>query len=84
MTISGLVLTLNEDPRAQTQAIEELKLDTRLQLGVRIGQKLPVVAETADANEGEALVEALGRRPGISFVDVVYVDFSEAPGLTGA
>jgi hypothetical protein len=84
MTISGLVVTLALDEAAQAQALRALQRDARLQLGERTGRKLPVVAETGSTTEGEALVEALAATPGVDFVDVVCVDFSEAPGPVGA
>ena len=36
-----------------------------------------VVTETGSLPEGEALAESLRDLPGVSFVDVVMVDFSE-------
>lgn len=77
MPISGLVITLDGDTCARMQTIERLSGDPRLTLGTPIGACLPVVAETSTLAEGEALVDDLGRREDIVFVDVVSVDFSE-------
>jgi hypothetical protein len=78
MMISGLVVTLAEDPRQRADALAALGGDDRLTLGNETGRKLPVVAETGTAQESEELVESLLRTAGVDFVDVVYVDFSEA------
>jgi hypothetical protein len=76
MPISGLVITLDEDPSARTHALEVLARDPRLALGVPFGARLPAVAESPSANEAEELVRALADEPGIVFVDVVSVDIS--------
>ncbi|MCU0658318.1 MAG: hypothetical protein MUF64_24575 [Polyangiaceae bacterium] len=80
MMISGLVVTLAEDPRQQTLALDALRRDARIQLGEGAGRKLPVVVETTTAEESTALVEALGCAAGVDFVDVIYVDFSGTSG----
>lgn len=51
--------------------------DARFSLGELFETKLPVVAETKDPEEGEALVTFLLSITGIVFVDVAYVSFSE-------
>lgn len=78
MMISGLVVTLAEDPRRRAEALAALGGDGRLTLGEEAGRKLPVVVETGTAQESEELVESLLGTAGVDFVDVVYVDFSEA------
>lgn len=75
MTISGLVVTLSPSPLRDS--LEALGRDPRLTLGELQGNRLPVVAETATPEEGEALVEGLLTTPGVLFVDVVRVDFVE-------
>lgn len=77
MAISGLVITLDEDPHLHLQALEALRADGRLELGTPCGNRLPVVVATADATEGEAVVEELFTWPGIQFVDLVCVDFTD-------
>lgn len=76
MTVSGLVLTLAEDPIARAHALEALNADPRVLRGEAQGLRLPVVTEAETAEEAEALCEALGRLPGVVFVDVVSIAFS--------
>lgn len=80
MPISGLVITLDAETCKRLQALERLASDPRLTLGTPVGSCLPVVAETRTLAEGEALVEDLGRREDIVFVDVVSVDFTDEVG----
>lgn len=75
MTISALVLTLDQQTIEPTLA--RLNADPRLELGERRGVRLPVVAETIDCRAGRRLFEQLRDIPGVDFVDVVMVDFSE-------
>jgi hypothetical protein len=78
MLVSALVLTLEADDPGQAGLLAHLSSDPRLELGALAGHRLPVVAEVPDAEGGEELVEELQRLPGVSFVDVVMVDFSLA------
>jgi hypothetical protein len=76
MTISALVITLDDDEGARTMALAHLEGDARITVGEMYGVRLPVVLETESLLEGEALATALMDTPGIAFVDVVSVDFS--------
>ncbi|MFL5355261.1 hypothetical protein [Archangium sp.] len=78
MPISSLVLTLDASPDRRALALAEVARDSRITLGSPVnGCWLPVVTETRSLSEGEALAESLREVPGVSFVDVVMVDFSE-------
>lgn len=74
MTISALVVTV--DPRSLQPALVRLASDHRLTIGERVGNRIPVVAETASAMAGDALYRELREGDGIWAVDVVMVDFS--------
>jgi hypothetical protein len=76
MPISGLVVTLSEDPAERANAIAVLSRDARLELGEPTGARLPVVAETASAQAAEDLFRSLFDVSGVAFVDVVSVDVS--------
>jgi nitrate reductase NapAB chaperone NapD len=77
MPISGLVVTLDREPEARDRALAALTIDPRVTCGEPQGLRLPIVTETDDLESAEDLVEALGRIPGISFVDVVSVHFDD-------
>lgn len=80
MAISGLVITLDEDPELQRATLDVLRADARLTLGAPAGNRLPLVAETESATAGTELVESLFAQRGVRFVDVVSVDFSDEEG----
>ena len=78
MPISSLVLTLDAAPEVRAIVLSEIARDSRVTVGApREERWVPVVTETASLSEGEALVEVLRELPGVSFVDVVMVDFSD-------
>jgi hypothetical protein len=78
MPISSLVLTLEASPELRAHALSALAREPRLTLGTPLEERwLPVVAETDSLFEGEELCESLRELPGVSFLDVVMIDFSE-------
>lgn len=77
MTVSALVLTLEEDDDARTRALFALGADPRVTCGEPQGLRLPVVTETESLMEAKELVEGLGALPGVTFVDVVSVAFED-------
>ncbi len=78
MPISGLVITLSDDPSQRQIALDQLATDPRLTLGQLHGSRLPVVAETETVRQSTDLVrEELLDIPGVVFVDIVSVDFSD-------
>lgn len=80
MPISALVATLADDPAAASHALAALERDPRITIGRRLGLRLPLVSDTASAEEGEALFEHIRTTDGIRFLDVVMVDFSADEG----
>lgn len=79
MAISGLVITLAENP-AGAAALSALASDLRLTLGERFGQRVALVAETPSARNDHDLFDQLRELPGITQVDVTYVHLDTNPG----
>jgi hypothetical protein len=79
MPISGLVITL-ESLESHAPLLERLEADPRISVGPQQGHRLPVVTDTAGSEEGEELVRELSSVPGVCFVDVVTIDFSDEEG----
>lgn len=73
--ISGLVLTLCADASDALAALRRDAAALGLELGEPTGRSVPAVLESEGPHEGEARVRALGDRPEIELVDVVYVAF---------
>jgi hypothetical protein len=81
MPISSLVLTLEDSAEQRTSVLATLAQDTRLTVGEpQAGRWLPVVTDTPTLEEGASLAESLRELPGVQFLDVVLVDFSEGEG----
>lgn len=76
MIVSSLVVTLSPDVDDRLHARAVLDGDGRLTLGDPIDDRVPVVAETDTAQDGEALCDALAASRGVVRVDVVAIDYS--------
>lgn len=76
MPVSGLVVTLREDPSAEAEALDTLRRLAQVSLGERAGCALPLVTDTASAEEAEALQRTLAELPGVALVHLVLADFS--------
>jgi nitrate reductase NapAB chaperone NapD len=78
MPVSALVVTLDDDPVEQAVTISSLSALPHLTVGAKTGRvHVPVVCESETLTEGEHHVRELMRTPGVVFVDVVMVDFSD-------
>lgn len=81
MAISGLVVTLSEDP-AGAAALAVLKSEPRLTLGERFGRRIAVVAETPSARDDRELFDELRGTLGITQVDVTFVHLDTEPAAS--
>lgn len=77
MPVAALVLTLDPDAALAARARALLATDPRLTLGDAVDGRLPVVVESATLGDGASLTRELEAQPGVRFVDVVMVDFSD-------
>ena len=77
MPVSGLVITLSVDEAGQRSALAKLEADSRFTIGERKGNKVPVVLETESSAEDQSTWEELRSTPGVEFVALAYVDFSD-------
>jgi hypothetical protein len=82
MPVSGLVITLESDPRAHAQALQIMAQDPRITVGERFGLRLAAVSDTCSSAEAEELISALFRVPGVAFVDIVCIDMSLDDGMS--
>jgi len=75
LLVSGLIITLADDPAHRDQALASLRAHGAFMLGSASGRWLPAVMEAADDRECRALHDWIMTHPGVRFVDVVSVDF---------
>ena len=78
MCISGLIITLTEQPTEAAIAIRRLSADARIMLGRQERYLLPAALEAGSDSEAEDVVRWMNDLPGVRKVDVVYVRFAEA------
>ena len=77
MSVSGLVVTLEDDEARAAEAHARIERDPRLTVGERVGRRVPVVAQTESPEEDRTLWDALRAMAGIAHVDVTFVAFDE-------
>ncbi len=75
MPVSALVLTLELD--RIDEVVAQLATEPHVTLGELQRDRLPVVTEADSLEQAEDSVRALEAVPGVRFVDVVSVDFSD-------
>ena len=78
MSISGLLITLADDPNASETAISTLKADPRIDVGERRGPYLPVVADTTGTHENQRLWDELRELAGVINVNLVFADLDDS------
>ncbi|MHC4218586.1 MAG: hypothetical protein ACYSU7_09050 [Planctomycetota bacterium] len=81
MTISGLLITLTNDPEISDTAISALKADPRVDVGERRGPYLPVVTETAGKHENQCLWDELRELAGVVTVNLVFAHLDDEEKL---
>jgi nitrate reductase NapAB chaperone NapD len=77
MTISGLLITLAEDPQASDAAISALEADPRIDVGERNGSYLPLVTDTPGEQESRRLWDKLNELAGVINVNLVFTDLDD-------
>lgn len=79
MPIASVVISTAPEGELRRRALAALLAEPRVELGDAQGDYLPAVLDTGTAEEGEELVSELLRTVGILRVDVVSIDFEDAP-----
>ena len=77
MPVSGIVVTLKQDEDAVAETLRAFGDDTRIDVGDRNRDRLPLVLDTADSDEDKELWRWINSQPGVIHTDVVFVHFDE-------
>ncbi len=77
MPISGLVVSLTNQHDLRENAINAIREESRIEVGVVDGQRIPIVVDTSSAEEDKAIWNWLTTLPGVTFVDVVMISIDE-------
>ena len=78
MAITGLVLTLSEDPTERAKALEKIECEPGVTLGDPAGARFPVVVDTPSTREDRDSFERLGAIEGVRLVELVCVNFEDS------
>jgi hypothetical protein len=73
--VSGLVVSLSDEPQPLAAALAAIGREKRITMGVFEANRLAIVLDTASSDEDRQLWEWLGSLPGVSFIEVAFVGF---------
>lgn len=77
MPISGLLLTLNDNPTAKSETLLALQSHPGIETGQCVERWLPISVEAENDEESRQLHDWISALPAVEFVDVVSVHFDE-------
>jgi hypothetical protein len=80
MPISGLVVTLTDNPVLQQAALAAMRDNPALELGERRYNQIALVVESAGEEEDRLIWEWLHALPGVAMVVVAFIHFDDEPG----
>jgi hypothetical protein len=77
MPIVSAVLTLSQTPTLRVATLTALRSTPAVTLGEAHGDRVPVVLDTPDRAQDKAAWDALESLPGVTFIELVFADFSD-------
>ncbi|WP_432799520.1 hypothetical protein [Poriferisphaera sp. WC338] len=77
MPVSGLNLTISDDPKVAVNLKEAIACDDAFTLGLHQGVHLAVVLETEDKFQDKAKHQWLSSLAGLAHIDVVFIHFDD-------
>lgn len=77
MPVSGLVVSLAEEPELRQLAIDAIGRESRIEIGSIHSNRMAIVIDTASSDEDKQLWNWLMDLPGVVFVDVALVAFEQ-------
>ena len=78
MPVSGLVVSFTDQPALREKAMDAIRDEPRIEIGVAKSRRMAIVIDTASSDEDKQLWNWLQELPGVVFVDVVMVGFEES------
>ena len=82
MPISGLRITLSRNQEHAQRAIDALRCEPAVEVGVRSDQHLAIVLDTPDETTNRAVWQRLHSLRGIEHVDVTFASIDPEPKKT--
>lgn len=78
MPISGLVVSLVSDPRLRDEAIDKIRAEPRIKVGMMHANRIAIVLDTPTIEDDKRLWSWLSLLPGVVFVDLAMVAFDSS------
>lgn len=75
MPVSGLVVSLSQDPQLRAEAIDAINREPNITVGVREGNRLAIVLDTDSSQEDRQIWDRLDSHPGVVLLEVAFVGF---------
>ena len=77
MPVSGLVVSLANEPNLRETAIDAIRQESQIEIGVINSLRMAVVVDTPSSEEDKEIWTWLNALPGVTFVDVAMVGFED-------
>lgn len=78
MPVSGLVVSLRDEPQLRAEALAAIRREARITIGAFKANRLAIVLDTASSDEDRQLWDWLGSLSGVSFVEIAFVGFEQS------
>ena len=75
MPVSGLVVSLRDDPQLRRETLTMIGNERRITMGALEANRLAVVLDTASGDEDGQVWDWLRTLPGVTLVDVAFIGF---------
>jgi hypothetical protein len=77
MPVSGLVVSLTQEPELRRKTVDAIRGEPRIDIGPIHSDRMALVIDTASSAEDKQLWDWLKQLPGVVFVDVALVAFED-------
>lgn len=78
MPVSGLVVSFTDQPDLAAKAVDAIRDEPRIEIGVTDSRRMAIVIDTATSDDDKQLWNWLQGLPGVAFVDLVMVGFEDS------
>lgn len=77
MPVSGLVVSLRDDPQSRVEALAAISQQAQITMGAVEQNRLAIVLDTTSTQEDKRLWDWLGSLPGVLLLEVAFVGFEQ-------
>ena len=77
MPISGLVVSLCDEAKRRSEALDVIRRESRITMGDLEANRLAIVLDTESREEDKQVWDWLNALPAVTFVEVAFVGFEQ-------